>query len=89
MLGLGDALGDLACRRGCEEVTDTRESSVPLLNGVERSLIGTCDVVAANLPDVISKVKSSLHTPQLVLDSSPDALASLCMSPSWRPIRAA
>ena len=50
------------------------ESSVPLLNGVERSLIGTCDVVAADLPDVVSKVKSSLHTPQLVLDGSPDAL---------------
>ena len=73
VLGLGDTLGDLARRRGCEEVTDARESAVPLLNGVERSLVGTCDVVAANLPDVISKVKGSLHALQLVLDSPPDA----------------
>ena len=73
MLGLGDTLGDLARRRGCEEVTDARESAVPLLNGVERSLVGTCDVVAANLSDVISKVKGPLHALQLVLDSPPDA----------------
>ena len=73
VLGLSDTLGDLACRRCCEEVTDARESAVPLLNGIERSLVGTCDVVAANFPDVISKVKGSLHALQLALDSSPDA----------------
>ena len=73
VLGLSDTLGDLACRRCCEEVTDARESAVSLLNGIERSLVGTCDVVAANFPDVISKVKGSLHALQLALDSSPDA----------------
>ena len=74
VLGLSDTLGDLARRCGCEKVTDARKGSVPLLNGVERALVGACDVVAANLPDVISKIERPFHTLQLVLDGPPDAL---------------
>ena len=35
---------------------------------------GACDVVAANLPDVIPKVERPFHTLQLVLDGLPDAM---------------
>ena len=68
VLSFSDTLGNLARRRSCEEITDAGKGAVPLLNGVERSLVGAGDVVSANLPDVISKVKGSLHVPQLVLD---------------------
>ena len=77
VLSLSDTLGDLARRRSRDEITDAGEGAVPLLDGVERSLVGAGNVVAANLPDVISKVKRSLHIPQLVLDGPSDALQVL------------
>ena len=50
------------------------KGAIPLLDGVERSLVRAGDVVTTNFPDVTPEVERSLHSLQLVLDGPSEAL---------------